>query len=603
MRFRANLPSTRMQPPPTAANCRRRSRPSPFVIILLLGILLHLPSFQFGFLLDDYLLLGIIEGDFAAWGTERSPFSFFVGDAEETARIASVGGYPWWIDDGIKIKGARPLSQWLLRVDLALSGRTAPGYHLHSLLWWLAALWVCGLVLRRALPGGTGTLALLLFALDAGHVLPAGWIANRNALVALTPVLLALWAHIRWREEGWRTGRLVAGAGMIIGLLGGELAVAAISYLVAYELFGAPVRGMRDRAAGLAPIAILVAAYLLIYRLLGYGAAGSGLYIDPGQDPIGYLAAAATRIPALLAGGIAGFSADFWYFAPATRPVLIAVGSVAALGLLALIRSLWSRLDEPIRRGLRWLLAGSALSLPVVATTFPADRMLLVPGIGLLAAVAAVLNQAWRSRRARRRWWLIAPAGLLAAIHLALAPFFALLIQAAVSQQSHASLNLASSPAVREAQGKETVILLAPDHVVGLYLPLIVHHLAGPAPLSWRPLSLAPYDHRLRRSGPMTLELEVVEGGVMMRSIFEELYRDRRHPLLPGASLDRGLFRAEILAGTDAGPTCVAFHFDRDLDDPSLRFLIWLDGELKRAILPAVGDETIITRTLGPAGF
>jgi hypothetical protein len=89
----------------------------------------------------------------------------------------------------------------------------------------------------------------------------------------------------------------------------------------------------------------------------------------------------------------------------------------------------------------------------------------------------------------------------------------------------------------------------------------------------------------------------------MLRSTFEELYRDSQHSLLPGTTVDRGLIRAEILAGTSGGPTRVAFHFDRDLDDPSLSFLIWQDGELRPAVLPAIGEEKLIERTLGPVGF
>lgn len=60
---------------------------------------------------------------------------------------------------------------------------------------------------------------------------------------------------------------------------------------------------------------------------------------------------------------------------------------------------------------------------------------------------------------------------------------------------------------------------------------------------------------------------------------------------------------SKILAANDRGPTLVAFHFDRDLTDPSLYFLVWEDGELRVADLPAVGEEVFLRRTLGPGGF
>jgi hypothetical protein len=229
--------------------------------------------------------------------------------------------------------------------------------------------------------------------------------------------------------------------------------------------------------------------------------------------------------------------------------------------------------------------------------------MLLVPSIGLSAALATLLVQAWRSWRARQRRWLVPAGAFLAAIHLLLAPLLTIYVQTVVIDQSRVSLELAASPVVRTTSGKETIVVFAPDHVVGLYLPLLVHHLEGPVPRSWRPLSIAPYDHHLRRSGPRTLELRVEEGGVMLRSLFEVLYRDARRILPVGSTVDRGLFQAEILAARDGAPTHIAFHFDRDLDDSSLSFLVWQDGELRPADLPAVGQELLIERTLGPAGF
>ena len=63
------------------------------------------------------------------------------------------------------------------------------------------------------------------------------------------------------------------------------------------------------------------------------------------------------------------------------------------------------------------------------------------------------------------------------------------------------------------------------------------------------------------------------------------------------------MLSAEILDGNNNGPTRVAFHFDRDLTDPSLRFLTWDGTDLLPAALPAPGDTLYLTRFLGPAGF
>ncbi len=572
-------------------------------IIFLLGLLLFVPSLWAGFLLDDFYYLGAIEGRFPEHNTKRSLFTFFINDDEATDAIADQGGYPWWIDERVRGETFRPLSDLLIRIDYSLHGKSAFGYHLHSLVWWAATLLACGLVYRRALPGATGTLAFLLFAIDEVHVMPVAWIANRNALVALAPMLFGLWAWIRWCEDGWRAGRFLAPLGIVIGMAGSELGLAVLGYFVAYALVGVPANGVITRLARLAPIAALGAAYAVVYRLLGYASSGSGIYHDPLKDPAGFFTAVVTGVPTLLASGIAGFSADFWFAAPSFRPAQVVVGCVAALGLLGILRACWSQLDDSIRRALRWLLTGSALSLIPVAAVFPSDRMLLVPGIGLTAALATVLVLAFRSWCARLHWLFIGVGGFLAIVHLLLAPFLTIGLQILLTKHSRESLELAASPVVVEAGGKETILIFAPDHVVSLYLPLMIDHLEGPAPKSWRPLSMAPYGHWLRRPGPRTLELAVAEGGVMLRSVFEELYRDPVNQLVPGTIVDRGLLRVEILAANDRGPTHVAFHFDRELSDSMLYFLVWQDGELCIADLPAVGDEVFLRRTLGPGGF
>ncbi len=573
------------------------------VIVFIAGLLLFVPSLWAGFLIDDFYYLGAIEGRFPEYDTRRSLFTFFINDEEATTAIASEGGYPWWIDESVSGETFRPLSDLLIRFDHLLYGKTALGYHLHSLAWWAAALLACELLFRRVLPGAIGTLAFLLFAIEEAHVMPVAWIANRNALVALAPMLLGLWAWIRWTDDGWRAGRFLAPAGIVIGLASSELGVAVLGYFAAYGWMGAPAARIRSRVARVAPVLGLGAAYALVYWILGYSSSGSGIYHNPLRDPAGFLGLAVTGVPTLLASGIAGFSADFWFVTPSLRAAQVVVGCAAALALLGLLRICWSHLDETVRRGLRWLLTGSVLSLIPVAAVFPSDRMLLVPGIGITAALATVLVQAYRSWQARRRWLLIGAGVYLAVVHLLLAPLLTVYIETVLIRSGRESLELAASPAVAGAGGKETILVFAPDAVVSIYLPLMIDHVEGPAPESWRPLSIAPYDHWLRRTGPRTLELEVVQGGVMLRSVFEELYQDPEKQLLPGTTIDRGLLRAEILETNERGPTRVAFQFDRGLSDPTLYFLVWRDGGLRVADLPAVGEETFLRRTKGPGGF
>ena len=572
-------------------------------VILTVGVLLFVPSLWTGFLLDDFYYLGAIEGRFPEHDTQRTLFPFFVNDEEATAAIAREGGYPWWIDEQVRAEHFRPLSDLLLKMDYSIFGRQAFAFHVHSLLWWAAALVGCGLVLRRSLPGAVGVLAFLLFALDAVHVMPVAWVSNRNALVALAPMLFGLWAWIRWCRDQWRPGLFIALLGIGVGLMGSELGLSVLAYFVASTLFGEPTTDLRRRFVRLTPIVGMAAAYTVTYRLLGYGSSGSGIYHHPLEEPGEFLLSFVTGVPALLASGIAGFSADFWFAAPALRPIQIAVGCAAAVALFLALRSRRGERDDTVNNGLRWLVAGSALSFLPVAAVFPSDRMLLVPGVGLAAALAVVLVEAHESLRARRNWLLVGTGGFLALVHLVLAPIFAVLIQTMVIDTSRRAQATAGSQVVADAGSKETILVFAPDYIVSVYLPVIIAYLDGPTPKSWRPLSIAPYDHTLRRTGPRTLELEVEDGGVMLRSLFEALYRDPKNRLRTGTTVDRGLLRAEILAENEHGPTRIAFHFDRDLSDPSLYFLVLESGELRPAVLPDVGQEFLLERSIGPAGF
>jgi len=582
-----------------------RSRPSASVIILVAGVLLMLPSLRSGFMMDDYFHLPAMGGSRLEASSDRHIFTFVSGNAEINADMARRGHLPWWVDDHLRLVFLRPLSSLLSHVDAAVFGRWAAGHHLHSLLWWALALLTAGVLLRRLLPGSAGILAFLLFALDESHILPAAWIANRSALVALAAMLLGLRAHVRWREESWRAGRFLAPAAIVLGLLAGEVAVLALAYFLAYELWGAPPSSRQERLRAWLSFLVPGAVYLVVYLVLGYGAARSGLYLDPTADPWGFLVGAAQRIPILLAGGITGFSADFGIMDARLRPALIAAGCGGGLLLGGLLRAVWKQTAAATRRRLRWLLAGGSLALVPAAAVYPSDRMFLVPSLGLVAAIAVILHQAWLARRGRyapRRILLLVGGGYLAVVHLLLAPLVVELYQKSLIDFNRASLAVSKSPWLVDTVDRENIILLAPDSLVGLYLPLLVSCTQEVTLPIWRPLTLAPWDHQLRRPRPRTLELEVAPGGRMLRSWAEEIYRDKRHMLLPGDVLERGPFRVEILDGSAAGPTRVAFHFDRDLDDPSLLFLNWEEGALRKATLPEVGGEIQLKRTAGPAG-
>ncbi|MCP4896742.1 MAG: hypothetical protein GY906_07160 [bacterium] len=590
-------------------------------IVFLLGVASVAPSVFSGFILDDLIYMEILEGRIEGFPPSRDLFEFFSGDAATMMDHAEKGDVPWWVWDELKIVFFRPLSELLWRVDFALFGRHAVFYHLHSLLWWALLLAAVGALLRRVLPPTAALLAFALFALDESHSLPAAWISNRNALVALAPAMLGILAHLRWREEGWRPGSWLAPTFMVISLLGGETGLAGFAYLFAYELFR---RGnLRQRAAALLPATLVFAGYVVLYRTLGYGSLGSGLYIDPVAESAAYLSSAMIRIPTLLGGALTGLISDLSIVMPDLAPIQATVGVLAVGLIIGMLKLSWPRLDEKTRGAVLWLGVGSLLAtLPVVAT-FPSDRLLLGPAIGLCAVLSIVIHQCWQRWRVRagqepgseisdstsqqslavkrpaRVAWILACA-FLVLIHLVWAPFYSLVMQTGIIFQAKASEAIAGS--FEASPERDLVLLNAPDHVVAIYLPVIRDHLRLPMPKSWRVLSLAPYNVEISRTSANKLKYQVIDGE-MMESIFEVLYRNPDHALRQGDVLHREMLSVEILEVGGHGPTQIAFTFDRSLDDSTIDLMAWRDRELVKIAPPPIGTTIEIERTFGPAGF
>jgi hypothetical protein len=562
-------------------------------LALVVALVLALPTLGMGFALDDHIHLLILEGRWPL-GSPFDLFRFAGGDAEGMRRIVQEGPYPWWTLPELKIAFWRPLSSALAVLDHRLFGREALGYHLHSLAWYLGLVAVFGALLRRLLPGALGVLALFLFAVDDAHLLPVGWIANRNALVSTTLALVGLWLHLEWREARRPWAPPFSLAVLAVSLTAGETALGVFAYLLAYELLGARGNGV-ERLRALVPAALLALAYLGVYKMLGYGAHGSAMYLDPVGEPVRYLSAALGRGPALI-GGLLGVPVDLWGLLPGSRPVLVGAG-LMGLGLIGLLlRSAWPALSEEERRHCRWLFAGAALSLLPVASAMPMGRLLLVPGLGGSVLLAVVLLQAWRSRsRGWRPRGLAVAGGVLALLHLVLAPLgwpaMAMMIRQLGSSIGELARQVAGELDSTRLAEQRVVILDAKELGVAVYIPVLWALQGQELPRAWWPLSLVPEPLILTRTGPASLELELPQGSHFFATELEQTLRGPEHGLAMGARVALEGLVVRVLAADAAGPTRLGFEFDTPLEDPSLVFLRSRESGLRRFIPPPVGTR------------
>ncbi len=550
------------------------------------------PSLILGRFADDYLHMAEMRR-FAPIGGPLDVYRFADGKPEHLSAFMARGPYPWWALPELRLSFFRPLSSGLSSLDDLVLGAPAWLQHLHSVLWYLALVAVVTALLRRILPGALGALGLLIFALDEGHALPVIWLANRNAIVAAAPAFLALLLHLKWREDGVRWALPASLACWAIALCGGESAIGVMAYVAAYELVGAKGTS-RQRALAFAPLAALFAGYLVLYRSLGYGASGSGIYLDPASQPGQWLAVLGPRWLALAGGALVKLPAELGATTTWVHWIAWVGGAGAVVLFVAIARRFWPTLETEEQRHLRWLIAGAALSVLPLASTFPSNRLLLVPSFGASVLVAAAIRSGFAQGRR-------IGAGVLVALHIVLTvPAWALFMWFGAATTAFAEEAATTIEVDAQTVANQRVAVLgAPDAVIGAYIDLMRHLHGQPVPKAWWPLTLKPTDQRVTRTGPATLVLEPMTGR-FGDSLFELLFRGADHPFRTGDVVVLDGMTVTIEGADDEGISRVAFTFDVPLEDPSLQLLVWRKGALRRYTPPALGvtEPLIIEGTL-----
>lgn len=391
-------------------------------VVLAIAIALAAPALTADFTADDHLHRVLTRQNTGIDGLPSRPldlFTFANGDARLNGELRDGGLFPWYTDPELKLAFWRPLSSVTHLIDHALWPDSAPLQLAHDLAWHALTLLIAWYFFRRFIDAKwIAVLALALYAWDDARGPVVGWIANRNALVALAIALPALLAHDRWRREGWLPGRILGPLLYAVALLAGESAIALLAYVAAYALW------IDRKLLPIVTYLVVTIVWKVIYAKLGYGTFGSGIYVDPGADPIGFAHAAAVRVPFLLLGQFGGIWSDFAAFYPLIGAV--AVMLLVALLALALVGLATSRIlyRDPVAR---FFATGTVLAAIPVASTFPADRLLPWIGLGGAGLIAQLLAAALRHReqlgdgRARRAFGVIV-AIIMAIIHVVLAP-------------------------------------------------------------------------------------------------------------------------------------------------------------------------------------
>ena len=230
----------------------------------------------------------------------------------------------WWTNPEMVMAFYRPISVATHWLDYRLWPHAPWLMHLHSLLWFGAALLLIGTLYRRVfgaadVPAFVPALALLLYAVDDSHAMTLAWIANRNAILALALGVAVLVLHDRGARDGDLRATIAAPLMLAVALLAGESALAVTGYLFAHALF---IDARRRALLRLWPYATVVVLWSAFYRAAGYGARGSGLVVDPGSEPLRWLGFALERVPVLIAAEVGLPPSDGWEAYPMLAPWL-----------------------------------------------------------------------------------------------------------------------------------------------------------------------------------------------------------------------------------------------------------------------------------------
>ena len=223
------------------------------------------------------------------------------------------------------------------------------------------------------------------------------------------------------------------------------------------------------------------------------------------------------------------------------------------------------------------------LSLGPIVATVPSSRLLLFTGFGAAGLVSQWIGDlrepppAHGSRTLRR---------LFIAIHLILAP---LLLPCASLASAAFARSVAPLPSEAHTEGRTVVLMNVPSVMTALPWMALDPRDEGP---HVRVLAGTLGRVVITREGARTLLVELEPGAKSDPGAL--LYRDERHPLREGEVYEVPGMRAEVVRLDGAGtPASIRYRFDRDLDDPSFRWVAW-SGRFTERAPPAIGAHVLL---------
>ncbi|MEE2729795.1 MAG: hypothetical protein VYA55_03185 [Pseudomonadota bacterium] len=560
--------------------------------VFLITLVLTLPALGSGWLGDDYIHYALLHpdiqipraNDWSLFGL----FSWVDATPERTRVLIDQGVIPWWTYEEFRYQFWRPLAELSHWLDHRLWRDSARLMHVQSLLWYLGLGWALYHLLRRMGMSQTASVAALaVYLWDSTHGLTLSWIANRNALMAALFGVLCVLGYVRWRESGAAHALALSLLWLMCSLFSGEIGISTCAYLGAYALM-VDRSGPRRALLALWPYFVISVAWWVTYKLGNFGANNSDAnYIDPVESPLSFLSNLGERIPVLLFAQFGLVPADVFGFNPESM-TLFALVSVIFLVLVVLV--LWPLLRDSAQARF-WALGCVFAAVPISATV-PADRNLLMVGIGasaLLGMLFDALAQGVLSSRLQRTG-----AYVLFVLHLMLAPLLMpLLSYSPVIWNQLMSLPMTKRMPVQTEQDQVLLFGMSMPIALATTPMRFAHHLTVPAN-AWL-ISSRHAEFTVSRVAEDSIRIESSLG---MIDEFEQTVRDlQQEPLAVGQEVRTTAMTMTVLALDDAGsPTRLDMRFHSTGAQDVV--IIYWDGEaFRRSPLPPVGERLRLNLT------
>ncbi|UCH96325.1 MAG: hypothetical protein JSV88_05580 [Candidatus Aminicenantes bacterium] len=575
---------------------------SPVACGILLSLVVTLPLLKYSqFREDDHIQLGVLSGKLNyPWMGSLNLYGFISGDPGYIPGMISQGPFTWemGINSSLKVNFFRPLSSALMSLTYKVFGLKPLGYTLHSISWYTAAVILLGFLFMRIFPRSENHcwhpavyIALIMFAISSSNSFTVMWNAARWIIIAVTLSLAGLLAHIKWREDNWRWGRLLSLAAFLTALLAGEVTLAVMAFVAAYELLAHP-DPLKKRIKALLPATLLVVVYLALYKGMGCGTAGISDYLDPFNDTAAFFSALPGKGLSFMGELFFGSNASLWYF-PERRLAVVLLGAAAIVLVGLLLYPVWKSSSRSQQRRILWIITGTLGSLLPLSARSPSSHVMLIPLIGGSVLVGFILYY-W-GQQVKKLFSFRNVPGILACtalvVLLFIRPPLAWYRFAGDWQENHQRVETFHCQSVLNQllPHQKAIFLNFNDWAYDFHGYYYRKLYDMPMPASWWRLSSSSQPRRYLRTAEDTLEMEVIDDSQTRGS--EPMNND---PGKDNVIRLQGLQVTILKTGLD-GPNRVEFKFDRSLDDGVYRFLLWREGCLHFQEPPPVGESIVVS--------